>query len=125
MRDINLNEFKKRGINFEIGDKIIRVNFIPYPIEKEIYTQIGALQEELANIGAISSDRIDQVKYWITEIFTHQKNKNEIDANFIDDELGVTEMMSIILSIINFISDRLLNTYEQLNLTSGGQEGKT
>ena len=89
MKNINFNEFKKMGMTLTIGDKNILVQFIPYPVEKEIYTKMGTLQGLFGDIMSITEEQIDMIKNWIWQIISHKRNENDVTEE-IFEELGIT-----------------------------------
>ncbi len=107
MKNINFNEFKKMGMTLEIGDKSILIQFIPYPVEKEIYTKMADIQELLGNIATITDEQIEMIKNWIWQIISHKRNENEGVTEEIFDEIGITEMIAIMIALIQFITERI------------------
>jgi len=106
MKNINFNEFKKMGMTLTIGENNVLVQFIPYPVEKEIYTKMGALQDLFGNVMSITDEQIEMMKNWIWQIISHKRNENKV-TEAIFDEIGLTEIIAITVALIQFISTRI------------------
>lgn len=107
MKNINFNEFKKMGMTLTVGDKEILIQFIPYPVEKEIYTKMGTLQNLFSDVMSITDEQIEMIKNWIWQIISHKRNENDV-TEAIFDEIGMTEIIAIMLALIQFITERIL-----------------
>ncbi len=124
MKQINFNDFKQLGITLTIGSKDYKVQFIPYPIEKDIYQNMGKLSELFQDMFKITDEQIEQIKKWIWDIISHKKNENEDVKEDLFDELGLTELIVITISLVNFISARIQNM-QNLFINADSVEKKT
>ena len=111
MKNINFNDFNKMGMILEIGDKKIKIQFIPYPVEKEIYLKMTEVQEMLTNLATVKEEGLEMIKNWIWQIISHKKNENDVTEE-IFEELGITDMITIMLALIQFITKRIIGMQE-------------
>ena len=107
MKEINLNNFKKSSLKLVIDEKEFAINFIPYVIEKEIFANMNSLQEQLLDFWNIPEAEFDKMKEWIIQILSHKKNNTEFDDEIIQ-EVGVTEIVTIMIKLVEYISDRII-----------------
>jgi len=122
MKTLNLNEMKSKALSIELNDRVYSISFIPYVIEKDIYSNMTELNEKLSNLFSIDDMWMEKIKGWLEAIIFHPKNNNDVQPDFFDS-LGVTEIIVITVSIVNFIAERIsaMNEYfttdEKKNVT--------
>lgn len=105
MAEINFEEFKSKRLKLDgIGDKPINIEFIPYPIEKELFNNIQDWQNVLANKNS-DVEKTDRMREIVLDVIKHPKNKNDsID----EDEIGLVQSFSIMMALIRLISERVI-----------------
>ena len=120
MKSVNFNTFREKGMSFDIEDKKYNIKFIPYPIEKEIYSNMTRFSELFANIFAIKDEDIEKIRDWLKEILSHEQNGNT-DIDFFFKNIGVTELVVCMASLVGFITQRITAMNEMF---SDGEEKK-
>lgn len=111
MKQIDFNEFKKMGIELIIDDKHYIIQFIPYPIESEMYKKSKEISELFSDISKISDEWEERLKYWLWGTISHKKNDNKIEMPEKEfyENIGLTEVIIAITSLQMFITTRMIN----------------
>jgi hypothetical protein len=120
MDNINFNDFEKLGISLTIGENTYYIKGIPYPIEKDIYKRIPEYNEIFKNLFNITDEQLQRMKDWIIGILNYKKNGNNVTEE-IFEEIGLTELITCFVVIINFVTKRI----SAMQGISGMQEKKT
>jgi hypothetical protein len=124
MKQISFSNLKTLGMNLNIDDKNYNIEFIPYPIEKDIYNNMEKLDKELKNIYNLSDEWLEKIKNWIWNIISHKKNNNEVpkDIEEFFYNLGLAEIIQLTIELINFIARRVKNMAEEFKTELNEQE---
>lgn len=111
-RKINFNEFKKLGMEFDIEEKTYHIDFIPAPIEEEIYGNFKKIDEYFKN-NSSDAEFKEKLKDWIWQTVNFERNGNgEINKDYFFSYIGITEQVALIRMIIELITDRILKMQE-------------
>ena len=112
-RHINLNEFKKLGMEFDIEDKTYKIDFIPAPIEEDMFSKFDELNSWLADPTKLNQEQKDIISDWIWQTVNFDRNGNgDIDKNYFFSYIGVTERFILLTLIIDLIGDRMKKMQE-------------
>jgi hypothetical protein len=106
MNNINFNDFEKLGISLTIGENTYYIRGIPYPIEKDIYKRIPEYNDVFKNLFAVKDEQLETIKEWIIGILNYKKNGNNVNESLFD-EMGLTEVITAFVAIINFVTKRI------------------
>lgn len=108
MDNINVNDLKKLSKKIIVDDREYCASFIPYPVEKDIYSKFEYINGLMNNIISITDDDLENLKRWIDQILSHKKNNNEnYNSKEFFDSIGVTEIVIILVSLVKYINDRI------------------
>lgn len=120
-RKINFNEFKKLGMEFDIEEKTYHIDFIPAPIEEEIYDNFQLI-ENYYNKKSDNPEKIrEKITNWIWETVNFDRNSNgEINKDYFFSYIGITEQVCLLRMMCELITDRMLKVQEFF----GGDEKK-
>ena len=114
MKKISFNDFKKLGIELEIGERMYNIEGIPYPIEEDIFSNFTALNEIFSDISKINDEWKDRFIYWIWETISFEKNNNkDLDKKVLFDNLSLTYRIGIMTLLISLISERMVEMQSQ------------
>jgi hypothetical protein len=107
-RHINLNEFSKLGMEFDIGDKTYKIDFIPAPIEEDIFSNFKELNKWFSKPDEMTSEQHDKIKDWIWQTVNFDRNTNpQTSKDDFFSIVGISERIAILTLIIELIGDRM------------------
>jgi hypothetical protein len=80
-----------------------------------MYTNAESINSILTDISKIKDEDIERFKNWIYQILSHKKNENNITMEIFDN-IGLTDIITITLAIMGFITRRISNMTEILGV---------
>lgn len=108
MRKVSFNDFRKLGIELEIGNRVYTVHSIPYPIESDIYANLTTLDGIFRDVSLLNDEWKERINYWIWETISFDKNENkDIKKDELFNNLGITDRIGVMTLIIKLITDRM------------------
>jgi hypothetical protein len=108
MKELNLNKLSNQGISITIDENTYSIKFIPFIVEKDIYTNMSSLTEKFQDpMNKILDEDWDNMYKWIGQILGHPKNNANFDEKILDN-IGTTEIIMIMIQLVTFISERIV-----------------
>jgi hypothetical protein len=106
-RKIDFNNFKKLGIEFDL-DKTYKIDFIPSPIEDEIWQQMNDLNAVFSDMRKVTPEWNEKIKYWIWECVNHDRNDNgDIEKEKFFYLMGAAERLTMLILIVELLGNRM------------------